>query len=385
MPTTYPDLAYDPLTLVDAEAFDGETDAATGLSHIAVGSNASSETPLVLQRRRYERRLFELLRPQADLMVVAEKTAGEIGVWPGIYRLGGEDLSFDGATGLSVTESSVVYIDDEGEVQIVALATGWPEDATTYIPLAEVTVAAGVVTAIADRRNLVALAAPTAVEFPTVDLHGADQLAVSAGATAGSIDIEAGVYRLSGVDGSYAGATNQAVGSDGTFVVYLDSAGALQIVAQATGWPANRGAFIPLATVTRTGGAITSVVDQRHLLSMDAWDPRRRTVSVKTADYTVLAADTGKVFTTTGAAGTVVFTLPTTGHEGLTFAFVNNTTNTLRITPGGSDMILYSGSSDGKYLYSANRGQAITLVGLPSGDWAAVSETRAGAAWTVQA
>lgn len=51
----------------------------------------------------------------------------------------------------------------------------------------------------------------------------------------------------------------------------------------------------------------------------------------KTADYTVVAADTGKIFTTLGAAGAVNFTLPTIAH-GLAFTFVNLVDQNMTIT-----------------------------------------------------
>lgn len=47
----------------------------------------------------------------------------------------------------------------------------------------------------------------------------------------------------------------------------------------------------------------------------------KRVITAKTADYTVTAAETGTVFTNTGAAGTVVFTLPASPANGLTYEF----------------------------------------------------------------
>lgn len=56
----------------------------------------------------------------------------------------------------------------------------------------------------------------------------------------------------------------------------------------------------------------------------------------KTADYTVVAADAGKLFTTTGAAGTVIFTLPTIAAGLGPFHFHNTVDQTMTIASAGS-------------------------------------------------
>jgi len=59
----------------------------------------------------------------------------------------------------------------------------------------------------------------------------------------------------------------------------------------------------------------------------------------KTADYTVTSADNGMLFTTTGASGTVVFTLPTLA-AGLRFRFFNTVNQTMTVaSAAGDDMI----------------------------------------------
>ncbi len=59
----------------------------------------------------------------------------------------------------------------------------------------------------------------------------------------------------------------------------------------------------------------------------------------KTADYTVTTADNGMLFTTTGASGTVIFTLPALA-VGLRFRFFNTVNQTLTVaSAAGDDMI----------------------------------------------
>lgn len=56
----------------------------------------------------------------------------------------------------------------------------------------------------------------------------------------------------------------------------------------------------------------------------------------KTADYTVVAADAGTLFTTTGAAGAVVFTLPTIAAGLGPFEFLNTVDQNMTIASAGS-------------------------------------------------
>lgn len=62
-------------------------------------------------------------------------------------------------------------------------------------------------------------------------------------------------------------------------------------------------------------------------------------VTAKTADYSVLATDSGKVFTTTGATGAVNFTLPAKA-VGLEFTFINTVDQNMTITPDAVDTVV---------------------------------------------
>lgn len=60
----------------------------------------------------------------------------------------------------------------------------------------------------------------------------------------------------------------------------------------------------------------------------------------KTADYTVVEGDAGTIFTTTGAAGAVNFTLPATAKKGLAFTFINTADQNMTITAGTADTMI---------------------------------------------
>lgn len=62
-------------------------------------------------------------------------------------------------------------------------------------------------------------------------------------------------------------------------------------------------------------------------------------VVAKTADYTVVAADNGTVFTTRGAVGAVNFTLPTIA-AGLRYRFMNEAGQNMTITSVVADTLV---------------------------------------------
>jgi hypothetical protein len=80
-------------------------------------------------------------------------------------------------------------------------------------------------------------------------------------------DLSVGVfpfdYTLGGAAKRFLGATNESVLDDGTSYVYIDSSNALQVVADADGWPTDPTLYFPLAEVTAADGSITSVRDVR--------------------------------------------------------------------------------------------------------------------------
>lgn len=106
------------------------------------------------------------------------------------------------------------------------------------------------------------------------------------------------------------------------------------------------------------------------------------TLAAKTADYTVTATDAqAKVFHNTGAAGTVVFTLPA-ASDGLRVTFIVTVAQILNIKTGTTDTIrvaaAVSTATTGS-VQASTIGNTLTLVCLGT-QW--VAESYVGT-WTV--
>ena len=88
----------------------------------------------------------------------------------------------------------------------------------------------------------------------------------------------------------------------------------------------------------------------------------RRTVEAHTSDYAILESDSGKILTTEGAGGAVVFTLPTptTALTGMWVDIVQCADQNMRVTCATSDKIISQGNLG--YDYVEN-----TTVGLKIG------------------
>ena len=185
MPVTYPNEAWPADAAV--EALDGTTDPRTGLPYVAKGTGPTSVPTYEVQYNRRQARQNSALGGVRELQVVDEGGLS-VGAYPGAYRLGGLDRSFDGATGRTVFDNDVsfVYLDSAGVLQIVTDATGWPADKSTFVPLAEVTAAGGDITAITDVRGRVR----THVAGPADAASWLPTLLLSAGAESGdNIDV----------------------------------------------------------------------------------------------------------------------------------------------------------------------------------------------------
>jgi hypothetical protein len=105
--------------------------------------------------------------------------------------------------------------------------------------------------------------------------------------------------------------------------------------------------------------------------------PGQGAVSNNTTSYSVQLADTGTVFTNSGALGTVIFTLPTPGAFLLNYTFVVvNAQNLEILLPGGVIGFLGSAQtvSGGNFL-SATVGSSITLVAINSTVYIATQST----------
>lgn len=97
-----------------------------------------------------------------------------------------------------------------------------------------------------------------------------------------------------------------------------------------------------------------------------------RTVSAKTANYTVVQAnDNGKIFTNEGAAGAVTFALPA-ATVGQFYDFVVKATQELRIDPNGSETISLSTGvqqAAGKYIVADAIGEFQRIACVKAGEW----------------
>ena len=146
---TYPNEQYP----VDATllALNGATDDTTGLEYVARGTNANSTPSYEIQYNRRLQRQNRILAALRQGMVVDEGSL-RIGVYPIDYTLGSTRKSFDGATGVSVTDDATrkIYLDSGNQLQVAA---SFPADVSTFLPLATVVAASGQMT-ITDERVL---------------------------------------------------------------------------------------------------------------------------------------------------------------------------------------------------------------------------------------
>jgi hypothetical protein len=97
-----------------------------------------------------------------------------------------------------------------------------------------------------------------------------------------------------------------------------------------------------------------------------------RTVSAKTADYTVLTTDIGTTFTNEGASGAVTFALPP-ATVGLWFRFKSKAAQELRVDPNGTETIALPSSgaqqAAGAYLTFNADGEGIEIECVKAGVW----------------
>lgn len=141
---TYPDEVHPDDAVV--LGLNGQVDQSTGLDYIARGVNANSTPPYEVQFNRRllrQNRILSLIRQGA----VVEDGPLRFGVYPISYRLGGADKSFDGAADQAVADDATtfVWIDSSNALQTGA---SLPANPTTYLPLARIDTAGGVMTVV---------------------------------------------------------------------------------------------------------------------------------------------------------------------------------------------------------------------------------------------
>lgn len=91
-----------------------------------------------------------------------------------------------------------------------------------------------------------------------------------------------------------------------------------------------------------------------------------RKITAKTADYTVLESDNNTLFTTEGAGGAVIFTLPTTPKLGLRYLFYNSENQDMTVTAAANTAITYNDVTATSVAFStANQkaGSGVELIG----------------------
>lgn len=110
-----------------------------------------------------------------------------------------------------------------------------------------------------------------------------------------------------------------------------------------------------------------------------------RTVAPKTANYTVTTADSGKAFTTVGAAGAVTFAMPA-AVVGLEYYFRVGAAQELRIDPNGTETIALPSTgvqgAAGKYLTANADGESVHVMCTKAGQWTVFGFT---GTWTAEA
>lgn len=110
-----------------------------------------------------------------------------------------------------------------------------------------------------------------------------------------------------------------------------------------------------------------------------------KAAQVKTAAYTVLAAESGSIFTTVGAGGTVLFTMPA-AVVGLEYFFQVGAAQELRIDPDGTETIALPSTgvpgAAGKYLTANLAGETVHVLCSTAGSWHVYGFT---GTWTAEA
>jgi hypothetical protein len=109
-------------------------------------------------------------------------------------------------------------------------------------------------------------------------------------------------------------------------------------------------------------------------LSRMSWN----TITAKTSDYVVTAAETGTIFHTTGALATVDFTLPTPA-AGLSYRFFNAVDKGLKISGDAADKMIVFNDLDADdirfYTGSQRIGAFVEVIGLSASKWFVVPHT----------
>lgn len=143
----------------------------------------------------------------------------------------------------------------------------------------------------------------------------------------------------------------------------------------------------PSASGVRIGTVTAYVSSTKVWIEFDTQNRRAAVgaVDVKTADYTISASDSGKTFDSTGAAGTIVGSLPA-ATPGLHFYFRVGAAQEHRLDPNGTETISLPSTgvagAAGKYLSADAAGETVHLRCVKAGTWSVFGYT---GTWTAEA
>lgn len=111
---------------------------------------------------------------------------------------------------------------------------------------------------------------------------------------------------------------------------------------------------------------------------------QKGTVTAKTANYPLVAADIGGTFTNAGASGAITFALPA-ATAGMEFYFSVEAAQELRIDPNGTETISLPSTgvpgAAGKYLTANAIGETVHLFCAVAGSWRVLGYT---GTWTAE-
>lgn len=132
----------------------------------------------------------------------------------------------------------------------------------------------------------------------------------------------------------------------------------------------------PSASGVYIGQCVGYISSTKILVDIDPDGPAASAaagaVQTKTADYTVTAADSGRTFSTAGAAGTVVFAMPA-AVPGLRYRFYVGAAQELRIDPNGTETAGLPSTgvqqAAGAYLTANAAGETLDLQCVVAGTW----------------
>ena len=130
--------------------------------------------------------------------------------------------------------------------------------------------------------------------------------------------------------------------------------------------------------------AATAADDWIEVLKNEVYLPAAPAVVVDADGRTLLAADSGKVFSNSGAVGAATFALPP-ATVGLGFTFLLLAAQELRLDPDGTETIAGTNNvqgAAGKYLVADAVGESLEIACIVAGTW---NVLRSSGTWTHEA